>query len=150
MKKTPKLTIGREELINLPGLGEKIAAKVDTGAYTSALHAHALQIKKIRGEEFLFFNLLDPSHPRYEKKILRAKIIKKKKIKNSFGHSEERYIIKMSILIYGREIEAEFSLSDRSEMKYPVLLGRKLLKQGRFIVDVSKRNLGHKTKREIK
>lgn len=145
MNKAPKLIIGREELINLPGLGlEKIAAKVDTGAYTSALHVHNIELKKVNGEEVLFFNLLDPSHPRYEEKTLRAKVIKKKKIKNSFGHCEERYIIKMPISIYDRSIEVEFSLTNRCEMKYPVLLGRKLLKQGRFIVDVSRRNLGHK------
>ena len=40
-------------------------------------------------------------------------------------------------------IEAEFSLSDRSDMKYPVLIGRKLLK-GRFIVDVSRKNVSLK------
>ena len=46
--------------------------------------------------------------------------------------------------LFGEDFEAEFSLSDRSDMKYPVLLGRSLLRQGRFVVDVARRNLSYK------
>jgi hypothetical protein len=48
------------------------------------------------------------------------------------------------VQLYGQDFETEFSLSDRSDMKYPVLLGRSLLRQGRFVVDVAKRNLSYK------
>ena len=58
---------------------------------------------------------------------------------------QERYVIRAVVQLYGEELEAEFSLSDRSDMKYPVLLGRSLLRQGRFVVDVARRNLSAKT-----
>ena len=59
-----------------------------------------------------------------------------KKIKNSFGEIEERYIIKTLISIGGKKINTTISLSDRESMRYPVLIGRRLLK-GRFLVDVN-------------
>jgi hypothetical protein len=45
-----------------------------------------------------------------------------------------------TVVILKRKIKAEFSLSDRSKMKFPILIGRKLLKN-KFIVDVSQKNI---------
>jgi hypothetical protein len=47
-----------------------------------------------------------------------------------------RYKTKLSIRVKGRLIKATFTLSDRSQKTYPVLLGRRLLKD-KFIIDVS-------------
>jgi hypothetical protein len=49
---------------------------------------------------------------------------------------EERYIIKTLIAIGRKKIKTTISLSDRENMRYPVLIGRRLLK-GKFIVDVN-------------
>lgn len=49
------------------------------------------------------------------------------------------------ITLFGEKFEIELSLSDRSKMDYPVLIGRKLLKKG-FVVDVSKSDLSYKQK----
>lgn len=138
-----KLLIGRSELVDLPDLKlYELNAKVDTGAYTSAIHCHRIEVIKIKNKPVLRFDLLDPSHPNYEKKFLKFSKFKASRIKNSFGQSEKRYIIKAKVKIHGKLIDTEFSLSDRSEMKYPILLGRKFIQQG-FIVDVTKRNIGH-------
>lgn len=59
---------------------------------------------------------------------------------------EERYVITTDILIFNKRIKTEFSLSDRSTMKYPILLGRKLLAK-RFVVDVAVTNLSFKNKK---
>lgn len=58
---------------------------------------------------------------------------------------EERYVITTGVLIFNKLIKTEFSLTDRSAMKYPILLGRKFLVK-RFIVDVSLVNLSLKNK----
>jgi hypothetical protein len=140
--------IGRREIIDLPSLGLKsLKAKIDTGAFSSSLHCHKIYTKKIKKINYLYFNLLDPSHPKYAQTIYEIHDFKQKKIKNSFGQTETRYVIKIPILISGQVIETYFSLSDRSEMKYPILLGRDLLR-GRFLVDVSKLNLGLKLNHE--
>jgi hypothetical protein len=128
-----KLTIGRRETVDFPELGlYHITAKVDTGAYTTALHCH--DIKEENG--VLYFKLLDPGHPGYTGKELSYKDYFRKEIKNSFGESEKRYIIKTIVRIGRKRIKSVISLTDRGTMRYPVLIGRKLLKN-RFIVDVS-------------
>lgn len=143
-KKEEKIIIGRNEKVDLPNLGLKdLKAKIDTGAYTSVIHCHKIKLVISNRKKFLYFNLLDPNHPKYEKKLFKVTGFTEKKVKNSFGASEIRFAIKTPILVAGKLINAEFTLTDRSDMKYPVLLGRKLL-NGKFIVDVSKINLGLK------
>lgn len=139
-----KQVIGRRELVNLPELGLKnLDAKIDTGAYGCAIHCHKIRIKERNGIKYLYFDLLDPSHPQYEKKVLKSSKFSSKRVKNSFGESEKRYVIQSYIEIFGEEIEVELSLTDRSEMKYPVLIGREFIRN-RFVVDVSKYNLSKK------
>ncbi len=150
-KKTKeKLLIGRREKIDLLKLKLKnLDAKVDTGAYTSSLHCHNIKVIEKDGIEYLKFYLLDPSHPQYEKKVFKFSNFKYKKVKSSNGKSENRYIIKTLLRIYDIDIETEFSLSDRSSMKYPVLLGRKFIKKG-FVVDVTKTNVAEIYKKQAK
>lgn len=128
-----KLIIGRREEIDFPELGLfGIIAKIDTGAYTTALHCHDIKEK----DGVLHFKLLDPSHPEYNEQDRKFTEYSQKEIKNSFGEIEKRYIIKTIIQIGEKRIKAVISLSDRGSMRYPVLIGRKLLKN-RFIVDVA-------------
>lgn len=133
--------IGRAELVDFPEWDlYEINAKIDTGAYTSSLHCHHIERIKKEEQEFVRFNLLDPSHDTYNDKLFELPIHKSKLIKSSNGSSEERFIVKTKLRLLGKVLEAELSLTDRSEMRYPVLLGRKLIK-GHFVVDVSKKYL---------
>jgi hypothetical protein len=132
-----KKTIGRREKISFPDLGLfNIEAKVDTGAYTTALHCHDILMDTTFEKPVLLFKLLDPSHPEYNEQEHRFTDFSKKEIKNSFGDLEERYIIKTKVKIGNKTINTLISLTDRGNMRYPVLIGRKLLKN-RFIVDIS-------------
>lgn len=138
-----KRIIGRAEIIDIPDWDlYGIKAKIDTGAYTSSLHCHHIERVRENGKEYVRFNLLDPSHETYNEKLLKLPIFKSKKVKSSNGVSEERFIVKTKLRLLDKELEAELSLTDRSEMRYPVLIGRKLIK-GHFIVDVSKKNLSN-------
>lgn len=133
--------IGRAELIDFPDWDlYGIDAKIDTGAYTSSLHCHHIERITKDGKEFVRFNLLDPSHEIYNDKLFELPIFKSKTVKSSNGVSEERFIVKTRLDLLGKQLDAELSLTDRSEMRYPVLIGRKLIK-GNFIVDVSKKYL---------
>ncbi|MFI5323404.1 MAG: ATP-dependent zinc protease [Thermodesulfobacteriota bacterium] len=141
-----KLLIGRREKVDFPKLKLfGINAKVDTGAYTSAIHCDSIRAVRKGGERFVRFRLLDPSHSAYNGKEIRKPLLGRRKIKNSFGQSEFRYIIKTRIGIFGREYEIELSLSDRSGMEHPILLGRKFI-QDKFVVDVSRFDLSQKKK----
>jgi len=128
-----KPTIGRREIIDFPDLGLfSIEAKIDTGAFTSVLHCHDIRIEN----DILYFKLLDPSHPEYNEKEQYSSDFFQKEIKNSFGETENRYVIKTIIKIGNKRIKALISLTNRGTMRYPVLLGRRFLKN-KFIVDVS-------------
>jgi len=128
-----KLIIGRRETVDFPDLGlYGVTAKIDTGAYTTAIHCH--EIREENG--ILYFKLLEPSDPNYSDLEHKFTEYTQKEIKNSFGEIENRYIIKTTIKIGRKRIKSVISLSNRGNMRYPVLIGRKLLKN-RFIVDVS-------------
>ncbi len=138
--------IGRKERIHLPDWGVKnIIAKVDTGAYTSSIHCSHIAVDD---GGVLHFVVLDPSHKQYKNTVQQTSTYEVKKVTSSSGQSEMRYKVKTRVVIFEEEIEAEFTLTNRSEMKYPILLGRKLLK-GRFLVDVSKMYLAKKSKRIV-
>lgn len=133
-----KRIIGRKEKVSFPEWDLwDIPAKVDTGAYNGAVHAVYAEEGLENGQKVLFFQILAPGHPFFKDKKLKTFRYSVKKVKNSFGQMEKRFLIKTPIRIFGEEFEAGFTLTDRSMMKNAVLLGRKVLK-GRFLVDVDK------------
>lgn len=141
--------IGRKEKITLPELGLNLVwAKIDTGAYTSSLHAEDIREEEMDGKKVLKFQILMPKHQKFTGKTLVFEKYREKKVKNSFGQAEVRYLIETKIQLAGETYRAEFTLTDRSSMKNSILLGRKILR-GKFLVDVSKTNLG-KTYRKKK
>jgi hypothetical protein len=131
MTKTHSLNlIGRREFVDFPMLNiEQLVAKIDTGAYTCAIHCKQIDLKIIEKKETLCVKFLDD-------KIHYFTDFFKKKIKNSFSEMEERFVIKTIIQLGHKKIKTSISLTDRASMKYPVLIGRRLLK-GKFIVDVN-------------
>lgn len=142
-----KKIIGRKEKITLSEWGfSMIPAKIDTGAYTSAIHCEYANVKMIDGKKVLEFVLLSPSHKHFKNQIIRTERFTQKKVKNSFGKVETRYKVSTKVTMCGKEFEGEFTLSNRSEMKNSILLGRKLLK-GRFLIDVDHVNLSSSYKK---
>ena len=142
----PKDTIGWKDKIDLPEFGlADVRAKIDSGANRSAIHcSHIELVKNGDAAELLFHIPLDSSHG---VNTFRAASFFKKKIRSSSGHVEERFIIKTTIVLLGRKIKTTFSLTDRTEMSFPILLGRKLLKS-RFIIDVEQENLSFELKKQ--
>jgi hypothetical protein len=135
-------TLGRSDRVDLPGLGlTDIHAKIDTGAYNCSLHCSRAEI--VDGN--LEFVLLDEEHPEFTGMKFVFKKFDRREIRNSFGEAELRYVIKTTIKIYDYLIRAEFSLSNRGNLKFPVLLGRKILRD-RFLIDVTKKDLSFEHK----
>jgi hypothetical protein len=136
-----KRLIGRSEKVSFPDLGlVGIEAKVDTGAYTTALHCHDICLVKEGDKHVLNFRLLDPSHPEYSDIVFKFNTYSLKTVRSSFGDTEERYRIKTRIRLGKKVIKAFVTLTNRGSMQYPVLIGRKLLEK-RFVVDVEFSNL---------
>ncbi|WP_028981268.1 ATP-dependent zinc protease family protein [Sporocytophaga myxococcoides] len=145
--KKEKLTIGRSDIIDLPDLKIfKVKAKVDTGAYSCSIHCSDPKVTgKLRKK--LSFTLPYFNGKQKEKVVFQTSDFSERTVKSSFGQVEKRFVIKTKVLVFNKLIETEFTLSDRSNMKHPILLGRKFLMNG-FLVDVSKFNLSYKHKRK--
>lgn len=132
-----KVTVGRLEYIALPKLGvSRVHAKLDTGAYRSALHYQKLSVREQDGRQELVVT--------FAMGRKRSKVVFHDfhlvMVKSSTGHRTERYLITTSVKLNAHVVRTQFTLFDRSDMKFQVLLGRKFL-QGRFVVDVSRKNI---------
>ena len=146
MKRKRKPTLGRKDKADFPEFNLiDLDVKIDTGAFTSAIHCRHIEATEQHGLKMIRFRLLDPSHPQYEEQVYSSNHFDERVIKNSFGKSERRYVIQTRIRLFGQDYPIELSLTERGEMKYPVLLGRKLL-QGQFVVDVAKYDLSYQRK----
>ena len=136
-----KTLIGRRDVSNLPDFGlEGVAVKVDSGAYTSSIHVTICQEIEKNGKKKLEVVFLDGNHPAYTGKPIYFTTYRRKKVKSSTGHDQFRFFIKGSIEILDRKVNTEFSLTERRGMRYPILLGRKLLNKC-FLIDTSLVNL---------
>jgi hypothetical protein len=135
----PVQTIGATDVLDLPELGWfNVPVRVDSGAATSSIHCSYIRLVKEGETQLLRFNL--DTKKGAPKQSFAVTDFKETIIRNSSGKEELRYVIKTRITIFGKNIRTEFSLANRRKMRYPILLGRKLLK-GRFIVDVAQKDL---------
>lgn len=139
--KKEKTIIGAKDHISLPEFDlEDIACKIDTGAYTSTLHCSRVKILEKDDQSFLCFRLYDPRFGITTRKEFRYSEYSERKVRSSNGELDFRYSIHTTVVIFGKKIKTEFTLSFREKMRYPILLGRRFLRN-RFVVDVSKRDL---------
>lgn len=116
-------------------------AKIDTGADSCSLHCDDVQVK---GEAVTFL-LHDEVHEAYHGKKITLPIYKIKKVRSSNGRSEERVFIKSSIKLGCKTYQAEISLTNRENMKYPMLIGRRFLSH-HYLIDVSQKYITQKEK----
>jgi len=137
-----KIVVGRRELISILDLNlVDLDAKVDTGADSNALHCDNIVIE----DDMVHFCLLDEVHESYHGKRISMPLHKIKKVKSSNGEIQLRPSIKVSVEFFGKKYKSVISLTNRADMKFPMLIGRRFLKD-RFLVDVSKENLSQKGK----
>ncbi len=134
-REKPRKVIGRRTIASLPGMKVKaVIAKVDTGAYSSTLHAE--NIVEHNGQ--LSFDII-PSDTLQtatgEPVRITTKDYFEREVRSSNGHAQKRYSIRTKISLEGTRFDALLMLSDRSQMRFPLLVGRRLIRS-RFVVNV--------------
>ncbi len=118
--------IGWKEQVYLPELGVgPITAKIDTGARSAALHASDIVI---RGRRVRFAVPVNGRRHWQDERLAGLR-----KVKSSSGHTEMRAVIETSVVIGNHEFVSEVTLTDRTDMGVPMLLGR-LSVRGEFLV----------------
>ncbi len=137
-----KRKIGRTDKVDFPLLAlDNIDIKIDTGAYTSSIHCKEMRVEN----DFLMCRFLDEEHGAYHNKEFVFDQYDVRVVKSSNGQTQVRYRILTEVVLFNKVYPIFLTLSDRKEMKYPVLIGRKFLTK-RFMVDINRTNLSFKLK----
>lgn len=135
-KKNIKKVIGKDDRADFPRFNlSDIRVKIDSGAYTSTIDCSLVE----ETEDGLCVVFLGKKEPGFTGEKFIFKEYTKKKVRSSSGVSQLRYKINGTIILFGKKYNTEFTLSSRTKMRYPVLLGRKLLNR-RFLIDTSLSN----------
>ncbi len=139
-------TVGWREWVSLPGLGiDKIKAKVDTGARTSALHAFSLRPFKEGNKDRIYFDLHPLQHDSETIMTCVADIIDLRWVSDSGGHLEERYVIQTPVTIGNHTWPIEITLTERDSMLFRMLLGRSAIR-GRYKINPARSFVTRKVK----
>lgn len=126
--------VGSFETVGLPDFGiNGILAKVDTGAFSGAIHCTDIKVVhrgKDREKRLVFTPLGKPSKTTEVTEFYRTYV------RSATGHRVRRYIIDTRIEIKGVVYPIRIGLSDRSDMKKAVLIGKRFLRENNLLVDV--------------
>lgn len=135
-----QVIIGRSEYVDFVGVSLGVPAKIDTGAFRSAVHA--TNIKEVTdkdGNTVLRFNLFGHKCAPIKRPVEVSRY-DKLAIKSSNGKVENRYEVTLKIKVGPKVFNTSFTLANRKNTVFPVLIGRKAL-SGRFVVDTAKSSI---------
>jgi ribosomal protein S6--L-glutamate ligase len=137
LKAQPAKTVGPRLDVNLPLLGiEALTAKVDTGAFSGALHATKMrEVKGDDGRTVLRFSPLGSGDHTIE-----VNAYHRRKVRSSNGASSMRYAIDTEVEIQGDTYPITITLTNRSTMRHQMLIGRNFLRLHGFLVDVTRKS----------
>ena len=133
-----KTILGQIEWVYVPTVKSNFRARIDTGAETSSINATAIERFERDGKKWVRFTLSNEKEDAPQ--IIEAKIQRIVRIAQSTtieNETERRFVIKLPVRIGDIAYPTEFTLTDRSHMDFPVLIGRSFL-QDVILVDVSK------------
>lgn len=131
-----KKIIGRVDKVDFPKLNlSNVKVKIDTGAYTSTIHCNSfVEENKVLKCSFsgIGDNDITGNYIIFEN-------YSRTNVKSSNGIMESRFKIKSEVIFFGKTYKINLTLSTRSDMKFPVLIGRQFLNK-KFLVDVDLEN----------
>lgn len=131
-----KLILGEQEYVRLIDMKVTTTARVDTGATTSSLSAVDIVPFERDGKDWVKFKV---KHDGVESNEVSMPVDRWVKVKQSSSEeSDKRPVIVSVIKIGDMTSKTEFTLADRTHLKYPVLLGRSFFRDV-AIVDVSRK-----------
>lgn len=129
-----KQLIGSVEDIHIMPPGIILPARVDTGAESSSLDARDLQEFKRDGNSWVRFRTVDAKGKLTDE--IEQPIIRHARIRQSgSSEAERRPVVRLQVTIGPHTEVAEFTLSSRGHLSYPVLIGRNVLTDV-MVVDV--------------
>lgn len=130
-----KAIVGWREWMTLPQLGiPAIKAKIDTGARTSSLHTFSLEEFTREGQLMIRFGIHPLQKRRDIELFCEATVVDRRRVKDSGGHIEKRYVIRTSAVLGSARWTIDITLTNRDAMLFRMLLGRTAV-ENRFVID---------------
>jgi hypothetical protein len=136
--RTGMVTLGSLEKIYIDAVKSAFVARVDTGATTSSINAVDIQKFERDGKKWVKFHVSEEETAPENRKWVEAPIARHVKIRQSNTNDlERRPVVELWVKIGRVHERSEFTLTDRTQMDYPILLGREFI-QDVALVDVSR------------
>lgn len=131
-----KLILGRVEWVMITALRDKFKARIDSGATTSSLSSDNIQYFERDGQRWVKFLM---THDGQDNIPMESPLIRFATIRQASSNTpDKRPVIQLNVRIGQTTEVAEFTLTDRSSMTYPMLLGRSFLTD-LAIIDVAQK-----------
>ncbi len=123
-----------EHVLILPEM-LKLKAKLDTGAQTTSIDALNITRFEQNGRPWVRFSIADREG---KSAVVERPIVRTVKVKRSGLKRLNRPVIMLALCLDGIFREVAVTLSDRSNLRYPLLIGRSAM-EGRFMVDSARK-----------
>lgn len=141
---------GWREWVQLPEIGVPwIKAKLDTGARTSSLHAYDISTFDSEGVAWVRFRVRPWQESAEDETTIECPVHDTRRVRSSSGHVEERVVVRMRVVLIGREIDAEVTLTNRDAMGFRMLIGREALRRG-FAVAAGRSFVGGRAPKPVR
>jgi hypothetical protein len=140
-----KKIIGATAVLTELSSGLPFAARIDTGAESCSLHVEKIEVKDESptpveniGKSIRFLIKNEKGESKWvESKI--ARVVRVRSAAQKEGGFDRRYKVQLTLRWEDFRKEVLVTLNDRTEMTYPLLIGRNFLR-GDFLVDVDQDN----------
>lgn len=133
-----KITLGELERVSFDSIDQSFIARIDTGAATSSLNAADIQEFERNSQHWVRFHLFDDENATEDKNWIEAPILRHVKIiQTNMEKPQRRPVVELWIKVGSIHEKVQFNLADRTQMKYPILLGREFLRDI-AVVDISR------------
>ncbi len=139
----PTQVYGWREKVFIDGIENEITAKLDTGAFTSSIHAEEIELFERDGKKWVKFIFTETRKKDSPRVRIEAPLVRIARIKNPGGESETREVVRLAFKIGERKLRGDFTLNQRANMLSAVLIGRTTIKELGWI-DPSRTNLADK------
>lgn len=144
----PMLMVGWREVVHFPRLQlNHVPVKIDTGARTTAIHASDIRLDEDGQNYSVEFTLpiLRLESPRR----IRIPVSDIRDVKNTGGVAERRVVITTDLTVGRRTWPIEMTLADRSDMEFPVIVGRQALRGQKILVHPGRSFLTHEALQDV-
>jgi len=128
-----RVVMGWLEYVTVEPWGLRLKAKLDSGAKLSSMHAENIELFRRNGDMWVRFRLESQAKKKSDRHTftMERPLVREARIKAHGGKLVSRPVVTLDFCLNGSTHEAQFTLADRGNFLYPVLLGR------RFLADIA-------------